>query len=80
MLAKDSIKNKSPRRHSLEESNMKIEGVCWIQKIFKLAKESWQAFSSLRLIKISFLERVVRCHRQLLGLGVAPSSTLQCKI
>lgn len=45
-----------------------------------LQKNHSKLFHCPQVIKNSFLERTVCCHRWPLGLGVTPSSTLQCKI
>ncbi len=79
MLQKTPLKKKSQGCILLRNWTWKLRELVGFRRSSSLQKNHGKLFHCPRVIKISFLEKAVCCHRRPLGLGIAPSSTLRCK-
>ncbi len=81
MLAKDSTGKKKPQgRILLRNWTWRLRELVGLGRSSSLQKNHGKLFRCPRTVKVSLLERAVRCHRRPLGLGVSPSSTLRRRI
>jgi hypothetical protein len=81
MLAKDSTGKKKPQgRILLRNWAWRLREFVGLGRSSSLQTNHGKLFRCPRAVKVSLLERAVRCHRRPLGLGVSPSSTLRRRI